>query len=176
MKIITAEIKFSKMGKHLVIITTIVSCLSLASSSLIAQKKAEKPMNEMWGTKVNKQNAHPDDNAAWFADAKYAMFIHWSLFSQNENRWQGKTYYGIGEWLMYLAKTNIGDYEKTANDFNPVKFNAREWVQLAKDAGLGRESLYKALTPGAKPRYDTMIKVINALGVQLQVVPVAAAT
>ena len=69
-------------------------------------------MNEMWGTKVNKQNAHPDDNAAWFANAKYALFIHWSLFSQNENSWQGKTYYGIGEWLMYLAKTNIADYEK----------------------------------------------------------------
>ena len=52
---------------------------------------------------------------------------------------------------------------------------ARGMSQLAKDAQLGRESLYKALSAGAKPRYDTMIKVINALGVQLQVVPVAAA-
>lgn len=52
---------------------------------------------------------------------------------------------------------------------------ARGMSQLAKDTQLGRESLYKALSAGAKPRYDTMIKVINALGVQLQVVPVAAA-
>ena len=51
---------------------------------------------------------------------------------------------------------------------------ARGMSQLAKDTQLGRESLYKALSAGAKPRYDTMIKVINALGVQLQVVPVAA--
>ncbi len=50
---------------------------------------------------------------------------------------------------------------------------ARGMSQLAKDTQLGRESLYKALSTGAKPRYDTMIKVINALGVQLQVVPVA---
>ena len=49
---------------------------------------------------------------------------------------------------------------------------ARGMSQLAKDTQLGRESLYKALSAGAKPRYDTMIKVINALGVQLQVVPV----
>ncbi len=49
---------------------------------------------------------------------------------------------------------------------------ARGMCQLAKDTQLGRESLYKALSAGAKPRYDTMIKVINALGVQLQVVPV----
>ena len=49
---------------------------------------------------------------------------------------------------------------------------ARGMSELAKDTQLGRESLYKALSAGAKPRYDTMIKVINALGVQLQVVPV----
>ena len=131
-----ASIKFSKISKHLFITAIIITCLFIACPSLFAQKKAKKPMNEMWGTKVNKQDAHPDDNAAWFANAKYAMFIHWSLFSQNDNRWQGKTYYGIGEWLMYLAKARIADYEKTANDFNPVKFNAREWVQLAKDAGM----------------------------------------
>ena len=51
---------------------------------------------------------------------------------------------------------------------------ARGMSQLAKDTQLGRESLYKALSAGAKPRYDTMIKVINALGLQLQVVPVVA--
>jgi probable addiction module antidote protein len=45
--------------------------------------------------------------------------------------------------------------------------------QLAKDTQLGRESLYKALSPGAKPRYDTVLKVVQALGMQLQAVPVA---
>ncbi|GFZ63443.1 MULTISPECIES: addiction module antidote protein [Pseudomonas syringae group] len=44
---------------------------------------------------------------------------------------------------------------------------ARGMTQLAKDAGINRESLYKALSPGAKPRYDTVLKVMNALGVKL---------
>ena len=44
---------------------------------------------------------------------------------------------------------------------------ARGMAQIAKDAGLGRESLYKALAPGAKPRYDTVMKVMRSLGVQL---------
>lgn len=48
---------------------------------------------------------------------------------------------------------------------------ARGMSQLARDAGLGRESLYKALTPGAKPRYDTILKIVNALGVQLTAMP-----
>lgn len=44
-------------------------------------------------------------------------------------------------------------------------------TQLAKDCGIGRESLYKALAPGAKPRYDTILKVVRALGVTLHTEP-----
>ena len=45
---------------------------------------------------------------------------------------------------------------------------ARGMSQLARDAGIGRESLYKALAPGAKPRYDTLLKLLPALGIQLR--------
>lgn len=48
---------------------------------------------------------------------------------------------------------------------------ARGMAQLAKDAGLGRESLYKTLTPGAKPRFDTVMKVAAGLGVRLTALP-----
>ena len=43
---------------------------------------------------------------------------------------------------------------------------AKGMAQVAKEAGLGRESLYKALAPGAKPRFDTVLKVARALGVK----------
>ena len=49
-------------------------------------------------------------------------------------------------------------------------------AQVAKDTGLGRESLYKALAPGAKPRYDTVLKLIRALGVELHLTPIAHKT
>jgi len=48
---------------------------------------------------------------------------------------------------------------------------AQGMTQVAKEAGLGRESLYKALAPGAKPRYETIAKLIKATGVKLTVVP-----
>lgn len=48
---------------------------------------------------------------------------------------------------------------------------ARGMAQVAADAGLGRESLYKALTPGAKPRFDTIMRVAKALGVRLVAQP-----
>jgi probable addiction module antidote protein len=48
---------------------------------------------------------------------------------------------------------------------------ARGMAKLADDAGVGRESLYKALRPGAKPRYETVAKLVKALGMQLQAEP-----
>lgn len=50
---------------------------------------------------------------------------------------------------------------------------ARGMAQVARDSGLGRESLYKALTIGAKPRFDTVFKVLQALGVRMQAEPIA---
>jgi probable addiction module antidote protein len=49
---------------------------------------------------------------------------------------------------------------------------ARGMAEVAKEAGLGRESLYKALSPGAKPRFDTILKVARALGVRLSAHPI----
>jgi probable addiction module antidote protein len=46
---------------------------------------------------------------------------------------------------------------------------ARGMSAVAESTGLGRESLYKALAPGAKPRYDTVLKVLQSLGVKLNV-------
>lgn len=51
---------------------------------------------------------------------------------------------------------------------------ARGMSQIAQAAGLGRESLYKALRPGATPRFDTIQRVMTALGVQLSVTPATA--
>jgi len=46
---------------------------------------------------------------------------------------------------------------------------ARGIAKVAQDSGLGRESLYKALAPGAKPRYETVRKLMGALGMTLSV-------
>ncbi|MFO1288629.1 MAG: addiction module antidote protein [Rubrivivax sp.] len=48
---------------------------------------------------------------------------------------------------------------------------AKGMSQIAKDTGLGRESLYKALAPGAKPRLETVLKVAKALGVKFTARP-----
>ena len=51
---------------------------------------------------------------------------------------------------------------------------AKGMTQVAREAGLGRESLYKALSPGGNPEFATIMKVIAALGLQLHAAPAGA--
>lgn len=71
-----------------------------------------------------------------FDENKFGMFIHWGLYAIPAGEWNGKYVRGIGEWIMNRAKIPVKDYEKLAAKFNPTKFNANEWSQLAKDAGV----------------------------------------
>lgn len=70
----------------------------------------------------------------------------------------------IEEYLVAALETDDSDIFLNALA-NVAK--ARGIAQLAKDTGLGRESLYKSLAPGAKPRFDTIMKITKALGVPL---------
>jgi probable addiction module antidote protein len=70
----------------------------------------------------------------------------------------------IAEYITAVLET--GDADLLLLALGDVA-RARGMAQVAKDAGLGRESLYKALAPGAKPRFDTVLKVARALGVRL---------
>ena len=73
---------------------------------------------------------------AWFRDAKYGLFIHWGLYSLPAGEWKGRRSLGLGEWIMFRTPVPVKEYEQLASQFNPVKFNADEWVTLAKDAGM----------------------------------------
>ena len=72
----------------------------------------------------------------WFREAKYGLFIHWGLYAIPAGQWQGKRTLGLGEWIMFRAPVPVRQYETLTSQFNPVKYNADEWVKLAKDAGM----------------------------------------
>jgi len=75
-----------------------------------------------------------DQRMAWFRDARFGLFIHWGVYSVPAGEWNGHTNYG--EWFLEETKMPVSQYEKFAGQFNPVKFNAQEWVRLAKAAGM----------------------------------------
>ena len=77
-----------------------------------------------------------DERMQWFRQAKFGLFIHWGLYAVPAGEWKGQPIAGIGEWIMNRAKIPVKEYEQLAIQFNPTKFNAEEWVQLAEDAGM----------------------------------------
>ena len=73
----------------------------------------------------------------------------------------------IGEYLSQVLED--GDSDEIIRALGYIA-KAKGMAMVAKESGLGRESLYKALAPGAKPRFDTVLKVVKALGVKLHAV------
>ena len=73
-----------------------------------------------------------------FQNGKFAMFIHWGLYSVLGSNYHNRTYYGISEWIMRpeMANISIEEYMNYASMFHPDHFNATEIVQMAKDAGM----------------------------------------
>ncbi len=71
-----------------------------------------------------------------FNDYKFGMFIHWGVYSMPAGIWNGEKIPGLGEWIFYHAQIPRAEYKQLCSQFNPVKFDAKAWVKLAKDAGM----------------------------------------
>src|ERR1041385_6778805 len=80
--------------------------------------------------------ASQDARMQWFREAKFGLFIHWGLYAIPAGEWKGKPIAGLGEWIMNRAKIPVSEYELFTKDFNPTKFDAEAWVQMAQDAGM----------------------------------------
>ena len=72
----------------------------------------------------------------WWSDARFGMFIHWGIYSVPAGTYKGEVQRNSAEWIMNRGQIPIAEYEKYADQFNPTKFNADEFVALAKEAGM----------------------------------------
>jgi len=77
-----------------------------------------------------------DARMKWWREARFGLFIHWGVYSVPAGTYHDKQIGGIGEWIMYNGKIPVAEYREFARHFNPVKYNADEWVRTAKDAGM----------------------------------------
>ena len=71
-----------------------------------------------------------------FKNAQFGMMVHFGLYSLLAGEYKGKQYGGIAEWIQSKARIPKAEYEKLATAFNPIYFDAEEWVLLAKAAGM----------------------------------------
>jgi hypothetical protein len=143
---------FKKLFMKIKLVTNhlfLILLLSLASISSFSQ--SSKDVNELilrgkqrdqqaidnavngWWTASMKNH---DKRIQWWRQAKFGMFIHWGVYSTAGGEWKGGKVDGYAEHLMRKEKISRKEYLELARRFNPVKFNADEWVKTAKNAGM----------------------------------------
>lgn len=96
------------------------------------QQVMDSAVKTWWAASMKNHDAR----IAWWREAKFGMFIHWGLYSLPGGEWKGKKVSGYAEHLMRKEKISRADYLQLAHQFNPVQFNADQWAQYAKQAGM----------------------------------------
>jgi alpha-L-fucosidase len=112
--------------------------LTIAALAVTAVLSAPQQELPRYGG-VNLVNETPEQHDArmrWFREAKFGMFIHWGAYSTAAGEWNGRSVRGVGEWLLSNAQIKPEDYAVLQKQFNPVKYDAKEWVRIAKDSGM----------------------------------------
>ncbi len=121
---------------------TLSRCSALAllvAAALAAQpndrdSKAIQQAEKSWWKAAQ---ATRDQRLAWWRDARFGCFIHWGAYSGPVGEWNGKPFSGYAEHLMRIQKIPLKEYKlRVVAPFDPVKFNAEEWVSLIKGAGM----------------------------------------
>jgi len=106
-------------------ITKILCCAVTAAAlgSMVA-RTAQEPPHQF------------EARTQWWRQAKFGMFIHWGIYAVPADCTDLNGNRGGAEWYLSNKHMQVKDYEKFAAQFNPVRFNAAQWVQIAKDAGM----------------------------------------
>ena len=110
------------MDKYLIKTLAVFLVAILASNSSFAQNGLANAVSNENDPKMN-----------WWHMAKFGMFIHWGIYSVPAGKYNDDI--SQGEWIMNRCRIPLNEYKNYARKFNPTKFNAEEWVLLAKAAG-----------------------------------------
>ena len=78
------------------------------------------------------QQLSKDERMQWWREARFGMFIHWGGYAQFAGVYNShEQLKGGAEWIMNRSKIPVAEYQAMAKQFNPIKFDADEWVKWA---------------------------------------------
>ena len=104
------------------------------TTDLPEDMQAIKEARDHWWPQSMKNK---DERTAWYKEARFGCFIHWGVYSTAAGYWKGKPVSGYSEHLMRKERIPLEEYKKTlVYSFNPVLFDADEWMKTAVMAGM----------------------------------------
>jgi alpha-L-fucosidase len=104
-----------------------------APAKIASVTNAVEPVVQTW---QNEFAPTHDKRMQWWREARFGMFIHWGVYSVPAGVYHDQQSKHIGEWIMRDFNIPVAQYAEYVKQFNPVKFNADEFVNIAKNAGM----------------------------------------
>jgi hypothetical protein len=123
------------------------------------QQAIDEAVNGWWTESMKNR----EERIAWWQEAKFGMFVHWGVYSLPGGEWKGNKVSGYAEHLMRKEKISRAEYLELAHRFNPVNFNADEWIRLAKNAGM-RYFIITAKHHDGFAMYDSKVSEFGTSG------------
>lgn len=144
--------------KKSLFVTALILCLSMTFGCRQSQGGTESSSGDDQGFEIPDKTDLPQDREAllqakdgwwtqsmenheermaWFREAKFGCFVHWGVYSVPAGIWKGKEVTGYSEHLMRKERIPLEEYKTSlVETFNPVRFDADEWMQHVADAGM----------------------------------------
>jgi alpha-L-fucosidase len=119
--------------KHRHLFSLSMSMLSILIACVALLQSGCRSDSSTAPTAPSETRAQYDARMQWWSDARFGLIIHWGLYSIPAGEWNGGVYWV--EHIRNKAEIPLAEYHKLLQQFNPVRYEARQWVQYAKASG-----------------------------------------